>query len=76
MALFARKLPVIANVVNKRVAVNFLDGSTFIGRLADYDTDTFVFEQCETVPAPGATPQPIQGRQYVDRINVWLQELP
>jgi small nuclear ribonucleoprotein (snRNP)-like protein len=74
--MFARRLPLIATAINKRVAVNFFDGSTFIGRLVDYDDDVYLFEACETVPAPGATAQPIQGRQFVDRVNCWLQQLP
>lgn len=75
--MLTRKPPVMDKALMRRVAVNFIDSdSVFTGRLADYDNETFVLEQCQTVPAPGGTPQPIQGRQYVDRIHVWLQELP
>lgn len=57
--------------------MNFLDNdAVFTGRLAEFDGDTFVLEACETVPAPGETARPIPGRQYVDRIHAWLQELP
>jgi hypothetical protein len=74
--VFTRK-PVISKTLLKRVAVNFFtDGTTFIGHLADFDNSTYVFEQCETVPAAGETANAIKGRVYVDRINCWLQELP
>lgn len=63
--------------LRRRVAVNFLDtDSIFTGRLAEYDNTTYVLEQCQTVPGPGETARDIPGRQYVDRIHVWLQELP
>jgi hypothetical protein len=67
---------VVDKALRKRVVVNFLDSGSFIGHLAEYDSETYVFEQCETVPASGETAQRIPGRQYVDRINCWLQELP
>ena len=69
--------PVLAQLVRRRVAVNFLDSDfVFTGRLAEYDDTTYVLEQCETWPAPGETAKKIAGRQYVDRIHCWLQELP
>lgn len=72
-----RKTPVLDKALLRRVAVNFIDSdSVFTGRLAEYDNETLVLEQCQTVPGPGETAQPITGRQYVDRIHVWLQELP
>ena len=75
--MFTQKAPVIENARNRRVALNTVDGETlFTGRLADFDSETFVLDQCETVPGPGETPQPIKGRQYIDRIHGWLQELP
>ena len=75
--MWTQKSPVIENARNRRVALNSVDGETlFVGRLADYDAETYVLDQCETVPGPGETPQPIKGRQYVDRIHGWLQELP
>ncbi|MGZ3493061.1 MAG: hypothetical protein ACXU9S_16450 [Gemmatimonadaceae bacterium] len=68
---------VLDKALRRRVAVNFLDSpTTFTGRLAEYDADTYVLEQCETIPAPGETAQPIKGRQYVDRVHAFLQELP
>ena len=74
--MFLRK-PVLDKAIRRRVAVNFLDGQVgFTGRLAEYDSETYVLEQCETIPAPGETAQPIAGRQYVDRIHSFLQELP
>lgn len=74
--MFIRK-PVVSKTLLKRVAVNFLgNDGTFIGHVAEFDNRTYVFEQCETVPAPGETAQPIKGRVYVDRNMCWLQELP
>ena len=71
-----KRAKVLDKALRRRVAVNFLDGpATFTGRLAEYDSETYVLEQCETVPAPGETAQPIAGRQYVDRIHAFLQEL-
>lgn len=75
-SVFTRK-PVISKTLLRRVAVNLTAGEgTFVGHLADFDNTTYVFEQCETVPAAGETPQPIKGRVYVDRNMCWLQELP
>lgn len=75
--MFTQKAPVVEAARNRRVALNTVEGETlFTGRLADYDSETWVLDQCETVPGPGETPQPIKGRQYVDRIHGWLQELP
>ena len=75
--MFTNKAPVVESLRNRRVALNTVDGETlFTGRLADFDSETFVLDQCETVPGPGETPQPIKGRQYIDRIHGWLQELP
>lgn len=69
--------PVVDKLLRRRVAVNFLDSDfVFTGRLAEYDEQTYVLEQCETWAAPGETPKRIAGRQYVDRIHCWLQELP
>ena len=76
--MFTRKQPpVLDSALRRRVAVNFLDSDfVFTGRLADYDADTFVLEQCQTHPGPGETAQAIKGRQYVDRIHAFLTELP
>jgi hypothetical protein len=72
-----KRTSVLDRALRRRVAVNFLDNDfVFTGRLAEYDADTFVLEQCETHAMPGETPQPIKGRQYVDRIHVFLTELP
>jgi hypothetical protein len=75
--VFGRK-PVLDEALRRRVVVNFLGNEgSFMGRLASYDDATFVLEQCTTIPAgPNENAQPIAGRQYVDRINCWLQELP
>jgi small nuclear ribonucleoprotein (snRNP)-like protein len=68
---------VLDKALRRRVAVNTIEGDTlFTGRLAEYDGTTFVLEQCETVPNPGETANPIAGRQYVDRIHGFLTELP
>jgi CRISPR/Cas system-associated endonuclease Cas1 len=75
--LMSRSEPVVTKALRRRVAVHFLDDAgSFIGRLAEFDSETYVLEQCETVAAPNEVPQPIKGRLYVDRINCWLQELP
>jgi small nuclear ribonucleoprotein (snRNP)-like protein len=74
--------PVLDSALRRRVAVNFLGGAaSFTGRLAEYDKHTFVLEACETIPTPGEAqkgikPQSIAGRQYVDRVHAFLQELP
>jgi small nuclear ribonucleoprotein (snRNP)-like protein len=69
--------PVLDKALRRRVALNTVDGETlFTGRLVEYDAETFVLEQCETIPAPGETARPIKGRQYVDRIHGFLTELP
>jgi hypothetical protein len=69
--------PVLDKVLRRRVALNTVDGETlFTGRLAEYDSETYVLEDCQTVPAPGEIPNPIKGRQYVDRIHGFLTELP
>jgi hypothetical protein len=69
--------PVLDQALRRRVVVNFFGNEgSFAGYLAEYDSETFVIEQCETIPAPGEVAHPIKGRQYVDRINCWLQELP
>jgi hypothetical protein len=67
----------LSKALNRRVAVNLIDdGSTlFVGRFGSFDKDTLVFEQCESVPAPGETPRPFPGRQYVDRIHVFITEI-
>jgi small nuclear ribonucleoprotein (snRNP)-like protein len=72
-----KRARVLDKALRRRVAVNFIDGPTaFTGRLAEYDDSTYVLEACETIPAPGETAQPIKGRQYVDRLHAFLQELP
>jgi hypothetical protein len=68
--------PVLDKALRRKVAVNFLGShGSFTGRLAEYDAKTFVLEACETIAAPGETPRPIAGRQYVDRAHAFLQEL-
>lgn len=74
-----RRNRLINRAVRRRFAVTLRDGEgTFAGVLTDTDPLTWVFEQCSTVPkAAGETPEPIQGRVFVDRANVaYLQELP
>jgi hypothetical protein len=57
--------------------VNTVSGETlFTGRLADFDDQCYVLEACETIAAPGETPNPISGRQYFDRVHGFLTELP
>lgn len=69
--------PVVDKALLRRVAVNLLGNEgSFIGYLAEYDSETYVFDQCETIPAAGETPRALPGRHYIDRINCWLQELP
>ena len=70
------KKPVLDKALRRKVAVNFFDSSTIVGHLAEYDNETYVFEQCSTVPEhPDESPKGIDVRVYVDRINCWLQEL-
>lgn len=71
--MFTRK-PVLDKALRRRVAVNDVNGNTlFIGRLAEFDKDTYVLEQCQT---PGDDPHDLAGRQYVDRIHAFLTEFP
>lgn len=69
----------IKRAIRRRFAIT-LTGSegSFSGVLVDSDDVTWVFDDCATVPlTPDATPDPIAGRVYVDRVNVaYLQELP
>ena len=72
-----KRAKVLDKALRRRVAVNFLDTTaSFVGRLAEFDAETYVLEQCETIPGPGETAQPIAGRQYVDRLHAFIQELP
>jgi small nuclear ribonucleoprotein (snRNP)-like protein len=69
----------IQKAIRRRFAVTLREGEgVFAGVLTDFDSLTWVFEQCSTVPkAAGETPEPIQGRVFIDRANVaYLQELP
>lgn len=67
---------VLNRALRRRVAVNTVGGETlFTGRLADFDDTSYVLEQCETVPGPGETANPISGRQYFDRVHGFLTEL-
>ena len=77
--MFIRKSRcVLDELLLRRVAVNEVDTGNvlFVGRLAKYDGETYVLDQCETYPRPGETAQPIKGRQYIDRIHTFLSELP
>ena len=73
--MFTRKRG-LTKALNRRVAVNLIDNGVtlFAGRLAGFDKDTYVLEQCETIPGPGETPNPLPGRQYVDRIHAFITE--
>lgn len=74
-----RREKLIRNAVRRRFAVTLKDNEgTFAGVLTESDTTMWVFEQCSTVPQqPGETPEPIQGRIFIDRAQVaYLQELP
>lgn len=79
--MFTRK-SVLDKAIRRIVVVNFLDGNaSFSGRLAEYDSETYVLEACETIPTKeeterGIGAQKIAGRQYVDRVHAFLQELP
>jgi hypothetical protein len=69
----------IAKAIRRRFAITLKSAEgVFSGVLTDSDSKTFVFEQCQTVPASdGGTPSPIVGRVFVDRDTVaYLQELP
>jgi hypothetical protein len=69
--------PVLDQALRRKVVVNFLSGhGSFAGHLGEYDDKTYVLESCETIAAPGETPRPIAGRQFVDRALAFLQELP
>lgn len=74
-----RRNRLIKQAVRKRFAVTMRQGEgVFAGVLTESDATTWVFEQCSTVPkSAGETPEPIQGRVFVDRAQVaYLQELP
>lgn len=74
-----RRDRLIKQAIRRRFAVTLRENEgVFAGVLTESDTTTWVFEQCSTVPkAPGETPEPIQGRVFVDRAQVsYLQELP
>lgn len=75
--MFTRKRE-LSKALNRRVAVNLVDNGVtlFMGRLAAFDKDTYVLEQCETAPPPGETAQSLPGRQYVDRIHAFITESP
>jgi small nuclear ribonucleoprotein (snRNP)-like protein len=73
--VFTRKRE-LSKALNRRVAVNLVDNGVtlFVGRLAGFDKDTYVLEQCETAPGPGETPNSLPGRQYIDRIHAFITE--
>lgn len=72
-----RRNRIINNAVRQRFAVTMKHNeSTFAGVLTDFDSHTFVFAQCTTVPAPGETAEPLSSPVIVDRDSVaYLQEL-
>ena len=68
----------IKQALRKRYAVTLKQNEgVFSGVLVEHDPFTWVFDDCATVPrAADATPDPIAGRVYIDRVNVaYLQEL-
>lgn len=74
-----RREKLIRQAVRRRFAVTLKQNEgSFAGVLTDSDPVMWVFEQCSTVPSqPGETPEPIQGRVFIDRAQVaYLQELP
>lgn len=74
-----RRDRLIKQAIRRRFAVTLREKEgVFAGVLTEFDAVTWVFEQCSTVPSnPGETPEPIQGRVFVDRAQVaYLQELP
>lgn len=69
----------ISKAIRRRFAVTLRQSEgVFSGVLTEFDTQTLVFEQCQTVPTnEGGTPSPIVGRVFVDRDTVaYFQELP
>lgn len=73
--VFTRKRE-LSKALNRRVAVNLVDNGVtlFVGRLAAFDKDSYVLEQCETAPPPGEVASPLPGRQYIDRIHAFITE--
>jgi len=74
-----RRDRLIKQAIRRRFAVTLCGNEgDFAGVLTESDAVTWVFEQCSTIPkAPGQTPEPIQGRVFVDRSQVaYMQELP
>lgn len=74
-----RRNRLLRQAVRRRFAVTLTHNEgVFAGVLTEFDSVTWVFEQCSTVPkVPGETPEPIQGRVFIDRSQVaYLQELP
>lgn len=74
-----RRKTLVNRAIRRRFAVTLTNNEgTFAGVLTESDADTWVFEQCSTVPKqPGETPELISGRVFVDRAQVaYLQELP
>lgn len=73
-----RRNRIIKQALRRRFAVTLKHNeSTFSGVLYDWDTVSYVFHQCMTVPtAPGETPEPLSSPVIVDRAAVaYLQEL-
>jgi len=69
----------VDKAIRRRFAVTLAGNEgVFAGVLTESDSETWVFEDCETVPkSPGETPQPIVGRVFIERTSVaYLQELP
>jgi len=73
-----RRNRLIKQALRRRYAVTLKHNeSTFSGVLSDWDSVSFVFAQCSTIPnVPGETPEPISSPVIVDRATVaYLQEL-
>ena len=73
-----RRNRIIKQALRRRYAVTLKHNeSTFSGVLSDWDSVSFVFAQCSTIPnVPGETSEPISSPVIVDRATVaYLQEL-
>lgn len=74
--MFKRK-PVLNKALLRLVAVNFFGSEgSFVGHLSEFDAQTYVLEQCETIPDRDGVVHKLPGRHYVDRKHCWLQEMP
>ena len=73
-----RRNRIIKQALRRRYAVTLKHNeSAFSGVLSDWDSASFVFQQCSTIPVvQGVTPDPISSPVIVDRDAIaYLQEL-